>query len=340
MELKTFIEAQKEITPEFAEASKLHNEIMLNGQMCAESLVALCKNLKRMRDEKLYTELGYDSFDNYTENAVGIKARQAYNYINTYEKLGSTVLQSNATLGITKLQLLASMNPTERVEIIDNGEAESMSVAEMKKLVEENKNQGEQINLLKEELEEQKELNEDLEWQLDEARGKEKNSKVSDEEINKIKAELEAELKSEIAEEQEAKFKDMLVKAEQKAEKARKELEKQKLEIKNAKEIATANIKEELESAKEELAKEKSNSVKKLEMLQQQIVDANNLSEKLKKELALSDSASAEAKVYIQAVQNNFNALLKVIETMEAEQNKQFKSAVVKLCDSIKKLVE
>lgn len=75
-------------------------------------------------------------------------------------------------------------------------------------------------------------------------------------------------------------------------------------------------------------------------MLQQQIVDANNLSEKLKKELALSDSASAEAKVYIQAIQNNFNALLKVIETMEAEQNKQFKSAVVKLCDSIKKLVE
>ncbi|HBB42908.1 MAG TPA: hypothetical protein DCZ74_05270 [Treponema sp.] len=143
-----------------AEAVKLHQSIMLNAEMAANSMVAMCRDLKTMRDRKLYEELGCSEFGEYTEKLVGIKARQAYTYISTYEKLGDTVLQSNATLGITKLSLIAQMNAEDRQELLASGEAEEKSVAEIKRLLEENKNQGEQISMLNETIDKlQEEVN-------------------------------------------------------------------------------------------------------------------------------------------------------------------------------------
>ncbi len=98
------IKEYSEITGERAdEAAKLHAQIMANGQVAASALLEFCKGLKRMRDEKLYTELGFDTFEDYTEKLAGIKSRMAYHYISCYENLGTTFLQSNANLGITKL---------------------------------------------------------------------------------------------------------------------------------------------------------------------------------------------------------------------------------------------
>lgn len=112
-----------------------------------------------MRDQKLYEEFGYSSFEEYTEKAVSIKPRQAYTYISTYERLGSTVLQSNANLGITKLDLIAQMNPVERTEKLAENAFDGMSVSEIKALVQKSKNQGEQISLLQTALEEAKAQN-------------------------------------------------------------------------------------------------------------------------------------------------------------------------------------
>ena len=154
--MKELINIHGEMSEAQTEAVKLHQNIMLNAELAANSMVAMCRDLKIMRDRRLYEELGCAEFSEYTENLVGIKARQAYTYISTYEKLGDTVLQSNATLGITKLSLIAQMNAEDRAEMLESGQADDMTVAELKKLVEENKNQGEQISILNAEIEELK----------------------------------------------------------------------------------------------------------------------------------------------------------------------------------------
>lgn len=133
-------------------AVQVHYEIITNGRIAANALAEMCRNLKRMRDEKLYLDLGHDTFEEYCENMAGIKARQAYTYISTYERLGSDVLQLNANLGITKLELLSQLPMSIRDEMLsDPAEVEDMSASEIKRLVEEVKKQSEQITLLESE---------------------------------------------------------------------------------------------------------------------------------------------------------------------------------------------
>lgn len=132
------------------EAERLHQNILAHAQVAAESLWMCCKELKTMRDTKLYESLGFDKFSDYTQHALNLKERQAYNYISTYEKLGERFLQSNATLGITKLTELAQLPPMIRDEVVENNDIASMSVSEIKKLVSENDQKGEQISMLEE----------------------------------------------------------------------------------------------------------------------------------------------------------------------------------------------
>ena len=154
-----------EVSPEYSEAVRTHQRIMANGEICAQSLCEICQDLKKMRDEKLYAEFGYESFDEYCEKMAGIKARMAYNYISTIERLGTSVLQSNARLGITKLELIAGMNPVERAEKFENGEFDGMSVAEIRELVKKSKDQGEQISLLETQIAELKSAADDADTQ-------------------------------------------------------------------------------------------------------------------------------------------------------------------------------
>ena len=311
--MKELINIHGEMSEAQAEAVKLHQNIMLNAELAANSMVAMCRDLKIMRDRRLYEELGCAEFSEYTENLVGIKARQAYTYISTYEKLGDTVLQSNATLGITKLSLIAQMNAEDRAEMLESGQADDMTVAELKKLVEENKNQGEQISILNAEIEELKKKEsegadgseleseiEDLKKQLDEKHAL----------VEKLENDLEERKKAEVPD--------------------TKALE-EKIESKILK-------KAEAEKKKAFFDGEKSaeNAVKeKINALNSQIEAAQSRAQELEKQLALSDSASAEAKVYISSIQAEFNALMGVISSMPAEQAEKFKGAVKKLCGAI-----
>ena len=65
-------------------------------------------------------------------------------------------MQSNASLGITKLDLIAQINPVERTQLLAENTFDGMSVSEVKALVQKAKDQGEQISLLQEELAEVK----------------------------------------------------------------------------------------------------------------------------------------------------------------------------------------
>jgi hypothetical protein len=136
------------MTAETMSALDTHNNIITAEHTIAEALISLCENLKKMRDEQLYKSLGFEKFEDYTENACNMKKRQAYNYIQTYERLGNSFLQSNAQLGITKLQLLTEICAFDREEFVEENDLEGMSVAEIKKLVEEHQQRGEQLDLL------------------------------------------------------------------------------------------------------------------------------------------------------------------------------------------------
>lgn len=311
--MKELINIHGEMSEAQAEAVKLHQNIMLNAELAANSMVAMCRDLKIMRDRRLYEELGCAEFSEYTENLVGIKARQAYTYISTYEKLGDTVLQSNATLGITKLSLIAQMNAEDRAEMLESGQADDMTVVELKKLVEENKNQGEQISILNAEIEELKKKEsegadgseleseiEDLKKQLDEKHAL----------VEKLENDLEERKKAEVPDTKalEEKIESKILK--------KAEAEKKKAFSDGAKSA---------ENAIEE----------KINALNSQIEAAQSRAQELEKQLALSDSASAEAKVYISSIQTEFNALMGVISSMPTDQAEKFKGAVKKLCGAI-----
>lgn len=136
---------------EYQNAMTLHTQIITSGSVAASALVDMCQGLKKMRDSRQYIHLGYHDFDEYAVSACRMKARQAYTYISTIERLGETALQSNANLGITKLALLASVSEEQRDDILESHDVEDMSTRELQKLTEELTKAREQISLLEEE---------------------------------------------------------------------------------------------------------------------------------------------------------------------------------------------
>lgn len=132
---------------EYTRAVRLHRRICANAQAAQESLYEMCKALKEMHDQKLYRELGYSSFEDYTEKEVGIRKVQAYKYV----AIGSVEnVQPTEHLGAEKLFLLAKLDEQERTEIARNTDLESTSVRELKaKITELEKEKGKLIDDIK-----------------------------------------------------------------------------------------------------------------------------------------------------------------------------------------------
>ena len=136
-------------TPEQAQAMSLHCEIMATAQAAADSLLALGRKLKQMRDTGGYRHLGFASFGEYTEQAVGIRQRQAYNYITVVEKVPARLVEENAAAGVTKLALLGKLGPADQREVA--GELANITVEELKQIIDERNGMAEQLSLLQEE---------------------------------------------------------------------------------------------------------------------------------------------------------------------------------------------
>lgn len=137
-------------TPEQAQAMGLHYEIMAAAQAAANSLLALGRKLKQMRDTGGYKRLGFETFADYTEQAVGIRQRQAYNYISVVENVPARLVEENAAAGVTKLALLAKLGPADQQEVAGQDLAH-ITVTELKQIIEEKTGLAEQLSLLQEE---------------------------------------------------------------------------------------------------------------------------------------------------------------------------------------------
>ena len=220
----------------YQEAMELHAQILASGNTAAQALVEFARLLKKMRDEKLH-EVWSQTFEEYVEERVGIRQRQAYTYIKAYEDLGPRLMGEQAGLGITKLELLSHVSPFEREEVIENNDLNEMTVAEMKKLVEELNFKGEQLTFANEKIEElQKELEDANTWVEQKKEDADKASKAAAE-VNRLEQELAAAKKQKAAEvkkavddakkDNEKAVKDAVTAAKKKAaddmEKARKE---------------------------------------------------------------------------------------------------------------------
>ena len=115
----------------------------------------VCKGLKEMRDGKLYKELGYQNFEDYSRNEIGISRVQAYKYV----KIAETYSDENANpgwhLGATKLFLLTKLDEPIREEFIQNNDVSEMSKRELEEKIKE-------INELKAENEKMQEYTKQL----------------------------------------------------------------------------------------------------------------------------------------------------------------------------------
>lgn len=139
-------------TAEESAALALHYEIMAAAQTAAASLLDLARKIKRMRDTSGYKALGFDTLEAYTMATMGMKQRQAYNYIAIAEKLPAQLIEQNAAAGVTKLALLAQLSGQEQQQIAAETNLADTTVAELKAQIKElqakNAGYAEQLSLL------------------------------------------------------------------------------------------------------------------------------------------------------------------------------------------------
>ena len=108
-----------------------HRRIISCGNAAGRAFIDLARELQRMRDGKLYTAAGFADFGEYVEQAVGLKQRQAYNYIKVAERFTDKYLEEHAGYGVTKLALLASISETEREGVEEGLDVENATTREL-----------------------------------------------------------------------------------------------------------------------------------------------------------------------------------------------------------------
>ena len=129
----------------YQQAQAVHQDLMIQEQVVAQSLTQIAIDLKEIRDRRLYAELGYSDFAEYCENATKTGKRQAYNLISLVEQYKIDDLSRLAYLGSTKLIALKSLGKEEREELIESGKAEELSVRELKEKIKELTDKNEQL---------------------------------------------------------------------------------------------------------------------------------------------------------------------------------------------------
>lgn len=294
------------------EAQELDTKIKVYANAAWMNLVESCKCLKRMRDTKLYEQLGYKTFGEYTEQSLNIKERQAYTYISTLEKQGEAFLQLNASLGITKIALLSNIPAPDRQEFVENNDLAGMTVEEVKALVAENDAKGEQIGMLEDSLKDITEERDDTAQDLSAAEKK----------IEELEAELERERNRpvEVAVKEPDTETIAKIRAEAKAE-AEKELKKANADEKKA-------LKEKLKAEQEKAINEaKANAEKEIDDYKQKVAAAETASfeavkkaEQLQKQLAVSSSPEAtKFTFFFEALREDYNKLFESFKILKDE---------------------
>lgn len=336
-------------------AATLHRRILVNSQIAAQSLVAIAKDLRTMKDEKLYTALGCTDFDEYCEQRVGIKQRQAYNFMRVLDKYGERQLEEISHLGIAKLVELTALDEEDRQQLIESGEAEEMSVRELKEEIARLNSRCEQLTLdlgeadnksktelelLTEQLEGMKARLKTAEKTAEYERAQREGSDNNARELEDKVAELSAKLK-----EAEERPIDVAVQqpSEQDIEKIREEA---RAEEKKMQEKITAE-KDKLHKDEIKKIKEKADSARITAVEAARKQEAEKFAaemEKLRAENAVLQSNAqkpaptenkALLKYRVSNIQNEFNAAVALLGSFEPEEKEKYKAALKTTAEQI-----
>lgn len=127
------------VSEDYTRAVSLTRSIIANAQAAQQSLYEVCKGLKEMRQGRLYRELGYQNFDNYCENEIGITPRQGRKYaaIASIDELEGKDENGKLTsgferVGVEKLYLLSRLDAPTRQEVTETVNVENVTVKELK----------------------------------------------------------------------------------------------------------------------------------------------------------------------------------------------------------------
>lgn len=327
MEMSIF--STEEMTQAKAEAIELHYEIRKNGELAAVSMVEFCKGLKKMRDTKLYTELGFETFEKYAEGAIGLEQRQAYYYIQILEKLGESVLQSNANLGVTKLSLLCKIPWQEREEFMQKNPVEEMTTRELKAAVEKATAAVEQLTFLTGEHEKLKEKHEELDSEygavLRENEEYETAIKQLQHQLKEAQSKPAAVVKEPISKEEKERI----------TKKAVAEAQKQAAEDKkNALEKAESKKKAEIE----ELERKYQAMISKLE--NEKATSAAKLQEVEKSSKVAENPLVLEFSFHFKEAQSNINAMQEILAKVDAETKERLIEALKAVAELISEVTE
>lgn len=316
------MELSGNLSEEQNEALNLHYEIIAKGNLAASAMVDFCQNLKRMRDEQKYLLLGHETFEDYVEQDVGIKQRQAYTYIQALESLGEKYLQSNASLGISKLGMLAALPWYERKEVEENNDVAEMSTRELKETISKLHEAQEQLTLITAERDEL-------------AKNSQEHEDLSDT-VRRLREELKAASEKPAA----------TVMREPTAEEIKQytvdAIEKERAKAKKDREKAIAEAEKRVRDAAEKsAADELGRKTEELEKKYKAVLDAaekekNELTgrlEKVEKDAKLTASPEvAKFSVYFDSVQKYINVMRGIIASMDDETTAaKFRAAMQKL---------
>lgn len=332
-------------TPESTEAMALHFGIQNAMQTAANAMVELCRNLKTMRDRKLYTHLGFSKFEDYVEQAHGIKQRQAYTYIQTYEKLTPKLMADNAELGITKLALLCQVSAIEREDFVEENDLGGMTVEEVKALIEEKNGLHEQVSMLELAAGDERIIKDAQSKEIERLKKEiaEKNSTIADLSAAPLTMDavsVEAEMIEEAVAAERARAEKEMEKAVREAvklekEKAKNKLDKQKKDLEEQqKAVAESIAADAVAKAKAEWQAEQQQKQSELEAA---VAQAQQQAAALEHQLAIQgNDKTVRFSILFEQIQTdliNCVTLVNEISAEDAEKADKYRNALRKACD-------
>lgn len=321
-------------TKEQEQAVSLHYEIMTTAQAAADSLLDLGRKLKQMRDTGGYKHLGFESFGAYTEQAVGIRQRQAYNYIAVVEKVPARLVEENAAAGVTKLALLGKLGPADQEEVAGQDLAH-ITVAELQKLIEEKNGLSQQLSMLQEEPAAEAESREvDLEAIREEAR-------------EEIRAELEQAHREDLDRQAAEIRKEETRKAAREADKKVRQVKEEALEkIRKAKEAAAKEAESRVEAARESARQEQeARDQAALEEARKEAQEARTQAQETAKRLQLSASEeSIRFALLFEQLQTAASGMMDIVDSLQekgkTEEAEKLKTALGKALQALESEVQ
>lgn len=316
----------KNISNEVRDALSTHQHICECGQTAATMIVEIGKSLKKMRDGKLYIAMGFSSFAEYVEKNgdFAFKERQAYTYIRLFEDNSTKFLEDNANLGITKLDLLSKLPGYERQEFVEENNIAGMTVDEVKALIKEHQQQGEQLSMFEAEAEKNTAEKSDLEKQVAELKEKltAAESKPAEVTVRELTAEELEAIKSEAK------------------EKLKKEYDKKlNVEVKKAESKSLDSVKEATAKAEEFEAKlivknrEANEKEARIRQLEAQLAAENKSKKDLEAKIKSgnSDEAIIALKIIFADTQKNITSFVDKIKAItDTQKRAQFINSTVK----------